>query len=194
MRNVGQPCGLVKCPIYPNRIKRGLLRFATLLRLDDAIVRRKHGQASTGAILAPNCPFKYPTHRSAVLLALSLAIGSARAWIDGRKKMSSRTAIQQRTLVCVAAGLAWLVSADSWLVSADSYRGIPVAPENPATRPASPSGASKGEVDTLAMWDDNRNGQVTCAEARRHGIAPVPRGHPAYRYMRDGDGDGVVCE
>ena len=27
---------------------------------------------------------------------------------------------------------------------------------------------------------------------RRHGIAPVPRSHPAYRYMRDGD--GVVCE
>ena len=35
---------------------------------------------------------------------------------------------------------------------------------------------------------------ITCAEARRHGIAPVPRSHPAYRYMRDGDGDGVVCE
>ena len=25
-------------------------------------------------------------------------------------------------------------------------------------------------------------------------LPPVPRGHPAYRYMRDGDGDGVVCE
>ena len=51
-----------------------------------------------------------------------------------------------------------------------------------------------GEVDALALWDDNGNGRITCAEARRHGIAPVPRGHPAYRYMRDGDGDGVVCE
>ena len=33
--------------------------------------------------------------------------------------------------------------------------------------------------------------------ARRHaghGIAPVPRSHPAYLYMRDGDADGVVCE
>ena len=48
--------------------------------------------------------------------------------------------------------------------------------------------------DVLALYDDNRNGRITCAEARRHGIAPVPRGHPAYRYMRDGDGDGVVCE
>ena len=27
-----------------------------------------------------------------------------------------------------------------------------------------------------------------------HGIAPVRRGHPAYPFMRDGDGDGVVCE
>ena len=48
--------------------------------------------------------------------------------------------------------------------------------------------------DALERWDDNENGQITCAEARGHGIAPVPRGHPAYRFMRDGDGDGVVCE
>ena len=38
------------------------------------------------------------------------------------------------------------------------------------------------------------SGSITCAEARRHGIAPVPRSHPTYRYMRDADGDGVVCE
>ena len=49
-------------------------------------------------------------------------------------------------------------------------------------------------VDALALWDDNGNGRITCAEARAHGIAPVRRGHPAYQYMRDGDGDGVVCE
>lgn len=48
--------------------------------------------------------------------------------------------------------------------------------------------------DALAKWDDNGNGRITCKEARRHGIAPVPREHPAYPYMRDGDGDGVVCE
>ena len=48
--------------------------------------------------------------------------------------------------------------------------------------------------DPLAMYDDNGNGRITCKEARRHGIAPVPRDHPAYRYMRDGDGDGLVCE
>ncbi len=50
------------------------------------------------------------------------------------------------------------------------------------------------DSDALARWDTNGNGQITCAEARRHGIAPVPRGHPAYRFMHDGDGDGVVCE
>ena len=48
--------------------------------------------------------------------------------------------------------------------------------------------------DPLECYDDNDDGRITCAEARAHGIAPVPRGHPAYKYMRDGDGDGVVCE
>ena len=56
------------------------------------------------------------------------------------------------------------------------------------------SSDSNGDVDALTLWEDNGNGRITCAEARRHGIAPVPRGHPAYRFMRDGDNDGVVCE
>ncbi|MXX15790.1 MAG: hypothetical protein F4Z52_00765 [Gammaproteobacteria bacterium] len=55
-------------------------------------------------------------------------------------------------------------------------------------------GGSAGDDDALARYDDNGDGRITCTEARRHGIAPVPRSHPAYRYMRDGDGDGVVCE
>ena len=44
--------------------------------------------------------------------------------------------------------------------------------------------------------DENGDGRITCAEARKHGIAPVHSDHPAYAYMRDGDGDGdgVVCE
>ena len=46
----------------------------------------------------------------------------------------------------------------------------------------------------LALYDDNGNGRITCAEARNHGIAPVRRGHPAYPYMDDRDHDGVVCE
>ena len=62
------------------------------------------------------------------------------------------------------------------------------------TPPASQPNSLSGNVDALSLWDDNRNGRITCAEARRHGIAPVPRGHPAYPFMRDGDGDGVVCE
>ena len=49
-------------------------------------------------------------------------------------------------------------------------------------------------ADPLAMYDDNGNGRITCAEARAHGIAPVRADHPAYPYMHDGDGDGVVCE
>ena len=48
--------------------------------------------------------------------------------------------------------------------------------------------------DAAIRWDDNGNGRVSCAEARRHGIAPVRRGHPAYEFMNDRDGDGVVCE
>ena len=51
-----------------------------------------------------------------------------------------------------------------------------------------------GGSHALAMYDDNGNGRITCKEARRHGIAPVRSDHPAYRYMRDGDGDGVVCK
>ena len=66
-----------------------------------------------------------------------------------------------------------------------------------APQPGAAAQALSGRIDAggvLERWDDNGNGQITCAEARRHGIAPVPRGHPAYRFMRDGDGDGVVCE
>ena len=49
-------------------------------------------------------------------------------------------------------------------------------------------------IDVLSRYDEDRNGRVTCKEARRHAIVPVHRSHPAYRYMRDGDRDGVVCE
>ncbi len=62
------------------------------------------------------------------------------------------------------------------------------------TTPAAQQDTSSGDVDALFLWDDNRNGRITCAEARRHGIAPVLFTHPAYSFMRDGDGDGVVCE
>ena len=64
-------------------------------------------------------------------------------------------------------------------------------PAAPARRHAD---ARTGSNNVLSRYDDNRNGRITCKEARRHQIAPVHRSHPAYRYMRDGDGDGVVCE
>ena len=57
--------------------------------------------------------------------------------------------------------------------------------------PAAPAAATS---EAITEWDDNRNGRISCAEARAHGIAPVTRDHPAYPFMRDGDGDGVVCE
>ncbi len=62
------------------------------------------------------------------------------------------------------------------------------------TQPRDEDGAPAGDDDALARYDDNGDGRITCSEARRHGIAPVSRSHPAYRYMLDGDGDGVVCE
>ena len=46
----------------------------------------------------------------------------------------------------------------------------------------------------LALYDDNRNGRISCAEARAHGIAPVYSSHLAYPYMTDRNNDGVVCE
>ena len=70
----------------------------------------------------------------------------------------------------------------------------PILCSVPSSSGAGAAPASSGGEGALALYDDNGNGRITCAEARRHGIAPVPRSHPAYRYMRDGDGDGVVCE
>ena len=61
----------------------------------------------------------------------------------------------------------------------------------PAAAPATPS--TSATDGALERYDDNGNGRITCAEARRHHIAPVRRGHPAYPFMRDADGDGVVC-
>ena len=49
-------------------------------------------------------------------------------------------------------------------------------------------------TNALELWDSDGDGRITCKEARNHGIAPVKRGHPAYKYMHDGDGDGWVCE
>ena len=48
-------------------------------------------------------------------------------------------------------------------------------------------------IDALELYDDNDNGRITCTEAKKHGIAPVLRGDPAYEFMRDGNNDGSVC-
>ena len=57
------------------------------------------------------------------------------------------------------------------------------------------------EEPTAEEWldrcDANNNGRVTCAEARAEACgAPIPvtKDHPLYQFMRDGDGDGRVCE
>ena len=78
------------------------------------------------------------------------------------------------------------------LSGCSSFEMVVVAASAQAT--PTPSPVPSSGVDALAMWDDNGNGQNSCAEARNHGIAPVHRGHPAYPYMNDRDGDGVVCE
>ena len=66
-----------------------------------------------------------------------------------------------------------------------------LAANDPTTSPATEPTLI---AEALRLYDDNSNGRITCAEARSHGIAPVSRDHPAYAYMRDGDGDGMVCE
>ena len=84
---------------------------------------------------------------------------------------------------------------DSVLSGCSSFEMVVVQADQapPTPTPVSTTG-SGSSPDALAMWDDNGNGRISCAEARKHGIAPVPRSHPAYRYMTDRDGDGVVCE
>lgn len=67
-------------------------------------------------------------------------------------------------------------------------------PSGETTPTPAPASTQTEPVEALAQWDDNDDGRITCAEARRHGIAPVRRGHAAYRFMVDGDGDGTVCE
>ena len=83
---------------------------------------------------------------------------------------------------------------DRVLAGCESTEMVMLAPGASTTPTAPATSTPAPDVDALALWDDNGNGRITCAEARAHGIAPVRRGHPAYQYMRDADGDGVVCE
>lgn len=65
-----------------------------------------------------------------------------------------------------------------------AVEAIDIAPDDEQVDPNHP----------LTLYDDNGNGRISCAEAEAHGIAPVYSWHPAYPYMTDRDGDGVVCE
>ena len=40
----------------------------------------------------------------------------------------------------------------------------------------------------MALYDDNGNGWITCAEARNHGFALVEPSHSLYAFKRGGDG------
>lgn len=82
---------------------------------------------------------------------------------------------------------------DAVLATCDSTEMV-LLPDATATPAATATSTPSPGVDALGMYDDNGNGRISCAEARNHGIAPVRRGHPAYPYMRDADGDGIVCE
>ena len=83
---------------------------------------------------------------------------------------------------------------DQVLAGCESTEMVVLAPGASTTLTAPATPAIDPGVDALALWDDNGNGRITCAEARGHGIAPVRRGHPAYEFMNDADGDGTVCE
>ena len=56
---------------------------------------------------------------------------------------------------------------------------------------AGTASAPSGRDNTFALCEDNGNGRTTCVEVHRHGIVPVARSHPAYWYMRDGEGGRV---
>ena len=87
-----------------------------------------------------------------------------------------------------------LARCDSTEMIGPGAAGAHGAPEPAAGRPEPLRRAPSAAIDALRRWDDNGNGRITCQEARRHGIAPVPRGHPAYPFMHDRDRDGMVCE
>ena len=104
--------------------------------------------------------------------------------------------IQVRVKYALTIDRAEAEAVDRVLAGCESTAMIVLEPGTSAgTAPAGDTApASSGQRNALELYDDNGNGSITCAEARAHGIAPVHRGHPAYQYMRDADGDGKVCE
>ncbi len=90
---------------------------------------------------------------------------------------------------CPSVAMEIIAAAESGSAAAEE-----VTPTPAASSDTEEQSGPQVEGDPLELYDDNGNGRITCAEAERHGIAPVRSDHPAYQYMRDPDGDGVVCE
>ncbi len=102
--------------------------------------------------------------------------------------------VQVRQKYALAIDQAEAEAIDRVLAGCESIEMVFLAQGASPTTAATPTPAPAPDGDALAMYDDNGNGRITCAEARAHGIAPVHWGHLAYEFMRDADGDGVVCE
>ena len=103
--------------------------------------------------------------------------------------------------VLVGVGLIVPIQAEEWSLNvatvhrASTACTVLSAFESAAATPQTP------EEPTAEEWldrcDANDNGRVTCAEARAEACgAPIPvtKDYPLYQFMRDGDGDGRVCE
>ena len=48
--------------------------------------------------------------------------------------------------------------------------------------------------DRIGVWILHSLRPGTLQPRVRTWIAPVPRSHPAYRFVRDTDADGIVCD
>ena len=85
------------------------------------------------------------------------------------------------------------VAVDKVLSGRKSTDMVVLVPAVSAAPTAPPTPTPEAGVDALAPWDDNGNGRTTCGDTRAHGVAPVRREYSAQAYMRDADGDGILC-
>ena len=70
---------------------------------------------------------------------------------------------------------------------------VPATEETPKEAPKKAEDKKCGGY--LEKCDTNKNSRIACSEARKCGLkTPIKKDHPAYKCMRDGDGDGQVCE
>ena len=95
----------------------------------------------------------------------------------------------------------WIQVKNHWKLSSDAAESRTLherASCTPGALATAPPPTPDVPVSTptvdVSHYDTNGNGRISCAEARTAGIAPVRRGHPAYPYMNDRDGNGIVCE